>query len=82
MRGVTGVDAARIDGVNLMTIQTVVAELGTELGTVWPTEQHFTSWLRLSPQRDVSGGKVIRHTRERNRNRVTRALRQYRQIRF
>jgi hypothetical protein len=75
LKRITGVDAVRVDGLNLMTIQTVVAELGTELGTAWPTEQHFASWLKLSPQRDVSGGKVIRHTREKSRNRVAGALR-------
>jgi len=47
-----------------------VAELGTELGNGGATEQHFASWLGLSPKRDVSGGKVIRHTHEKNRNRV------------
>jgi hypothetical protein len=75
LKRVTGVDAIRIEGVNLMTIQTVVAELGTELGKWWPTEQHFASWLGLSPKRDVSGGKVIRHTHEKNRNRVAGILR-------
>ena len=75
LQRVTGVDALRIEGVNLMTIQTVVAELGTELGKSWPTEQHFASWLGLSPKRDVSGGKVIRHTREKSRNRVAGVLR-------
>ena len=45
------------------------------MGTWWPTEQHFASWLQLSPQRDVSGGKVIRHTREKSRNRVAGTLR-------
>jgi len=75
LKRVTGVDAIRIEGVNLMTIQTVVAELGTELGKWWPTEQHFASWLSLSPKRDVSGGKVIRHTREKSRNRVAGILR-------
>jgi transposase len=75
LQRVTGVDALRVEGINLMTIQTVVAELGTELGTCWPTEQHFASWLGLSPKRDVSGGKVIRHTRERSRNRVSGVLR-------
>jgi transposase len=58
-----------------MTIQTVVAELGTDLEKSWPTEQHFASWLGLSPKRDVSGGKVIRHTREKNQNRVAEILR-------
>ena len=75
LQRVTGVDALRIEGVNLMTLQTVVAELGTELGNSWPTEQHFASWLGLSPKRDVSGGKVIRHTREKSRNRVAGVLR-------
>jgi transposase len=75
LQRVTGVDALRVEGVNLMTIQTVVAEVGTELGQSWPTEQHFASWLGLSPKRDVSGGKVIRHTREKSRNRVAGVLR-------
>jgi transposase len=75
LQRVTGVDALRVEGVNLMTIQTVVAELGTELGQSWPTEQHFASWLGLSPKRDVSGGKVIRHTHEKSRNRVASVLR-------
>jgi hypothetical protein len=75
MRRVTGVDAFRIDGVSVMTIQTVVAKLGTELQKSWPTEQHFTSWLGLTPKRDVSGGKVIRHTRDKGSNRVAGILR-------
>ena len=75
MRRVTGVDAFRVEGLGVMTIQTVVSELGTELGEHWPTEQHFASWLGLSPKRDVSGGKVIRHARDKNRNRVAGVLR-------
>lgn len=75
MKRVTGVDAFRIDGVSVMTIQTVVAELGTELQISWPTEQHFTSWLGLTPKRDVSGGKVIRHARHKSSNRVAGILR-------
>jgi transposase len=72
---VSGVDALRVDGINLITFQTVVAELGTDLGNWFPTENHFASWLGLTPRRDVSGGKVIRHTREKSRNRVAGVLR-------
>jgi transposase len=72
---VSGVDALRVDGINLITFQTVVAELGTDLGNWFPTEHHFASWLGLTPRRDVSGGKVIRHTREKSRNRVAGVLR-------
>lgn len=75
MKRVTGVNGFSIDGVSVMTIQTVVAELGTELQISWPTEQHFASWLNLTPKRDVSGGKVIRHTRDKSSNRVADILR-------
>lgn len=75
LKRVTGVDALRVEGINLMTLQTVIAELGTDLGGWFPTEQHFASWLGLSPKRDVSGGKVIRHTREKSSNRVASVLR-------
>jgi transposase len=72
---VSGVDALRIDGINLITFQTVVAELGTDLANWFPTEHHFASWLGLTPRRDVSGGKLIRHTREKSRNHVASVLR-------
>jgi transposase len=72
---VSGVDALRVDGINLITFQTVVAELGTDLANSFPTEYHFASWLGLTPRRDVSGGKVIRHTRAKSRNRVAGVLR-------
>jgi transposase len=72
---VAGVDATRIDGVDVMTIMTVVAELGVDPGAHWPTEGHFTSWLSLSPKRDISGGKVIRHIQEKSSNRVASVLR-------
>ena len=72
---VCGVDATRIPGVDVMTMQTIIAELGTDLKIHWPTEYHFASWLNLSPKRDISGGKLIRHRRERNSNRVAAVLR-------
>jgi transposase len=72
---ISGVDALRIDGINLITFQTVVAELGTDRGNWFPTENHFASWLGLTPRRDISGGKVIRHTRDKNRNRIAGVLR-------
>src|SRR2546423_15623971 len=39
LKRVTGVDAIRIEGVNLMPIQTAVAEVGTELGEWGPTQK-------------------------------------------
>jgi transposase len=70
-----GVDLTRIDGIHVMTAQTVYAELGPDLGAAFPSEDHFASWLMLAPKKDVSGGKVIRHYSMHSRNRVAQALR-------
>lgn len=69
-----GVDLRIIDGVDLLTAQMIYSELGTDL-SAWPSEKHFTSWLELSPRRDISGGKVIRQEKRQVRNRVANALR-------
>ena len=52
-----------IDGIDIITIQTVLAEVGSDL-SAWKTEAHWSSWLNLAPKRDISGGRVIRHVRE------------------
>lgn len=74
LRRVSGVDLTRIDGINVMTAQTILAEVGPDL-SAWKSEAQFSSWLGLSPQRDISGGKVIRQPKRRVCNRVTNALR-------
>jgi transposase len=53
---VMGADLTVIDGIKLMTVQTVYSELGPDL-SAFPTENHFASWLMLAPKRDISGGK-------------------------
>jgi transposase len=70
----TGVDLTTIDGINVLTAQTMFAELGPDL-SAFPSEAHFCSWLTLSPKRDVSGGKVIKHVSSPMQNRVALALR-------
>ena len=57
LQRVCGVDLTSIDGIDVMTAQTVVAELGTDFSR-WKDEAHLTSWLGLVPCRDISGGKV------------------------
>ena len=74
LKRVLGADLTVIDGVKLMTIQTLYSELGADL-SAFPTEQHFTSWLMLAPKREVSGGKLIKHSNLHGRNRVANALR-------
>lgn len=71
---VMGADLTAIDGIKLMTIQTIYSELGPDL-SAFPSEDEFASWLMLAPKRDVSGRKVIRHVWVKGRNRVANALR-------
>jgi len=73
-RRILGVDATTIDGIDVMTVQTFLAEVGPDL-SAWKTERHWSSWLNLAPKRDISGGRVIRHTREHRTNRVGNAFR-------
>ena len=73
LKRVMGVDLTRIDGVKVMTVQTIYAELGADL-SAFPTERHFASWLLLAPKRDVSGGKVIKHVIFKGSSRVANSL--------
>lgn len=71
---ICGVDLTSIDGIDVMTAQTILSELGTDL-SAFPTENHFASWLGLTPSKDISGGRVIGPSQRRVQNRVTMALR-------
>jgi transposase len=71
---VFGVDLTRIDGINVITAQVILSELGTDL-SAFPSEAHFASWLELAPRRDITGGKVIKQKSRESKNRVANALR-------
>ena len=70
----TGVDLTRIDGVDAFTALKVVGEIGTDM-TRWPSAKHFASWLGLSPNNRITGGKVISSRTKANANRAAAALR-------
>ena len=70
----TGTDLTQIDGIDVMTAMTVVSEVGWDMSK-WKTENHFVSWLKLSPDNKISGGKVIGKGRMPTNNRATTVLR-------
>jgi transposase len=52
-----GVDLTQVPGIQATTALGLLAELGQDV-RAWPTVKHFTSWLGLSPNKKVSGGKT------------------------
>jgi transposase len=71
---ITGVDLTQIDGINVQTAQVVISEVGVDMSR-WRTEGHFASWLGLSPNNEITGGKVIGHGTKKVLNRARVALR-------
>ncbi len=70
-----GIDLSSIEGVGNGALITILSEIGTDL-SVFPSAKHFSSWLRLSPNNKVSGGKLISNRTMKGRNRLAIALRQ------
>lgn len=69
-----GVDLTQIDGVNVLTAQVVLSEIGLDMSQ-WSTVKHFASWLGLCPNNRITGGKVKKRGRRKTTNRVAQALR-------
>ena len=67
-------DLTRIDGVDGFTALKVVSEVGTDM-TKWKSAKHCASWLGLSPNNRVTGGKVIGSKTKPSANRAAAALR-------
>jgi hypothetical protein len=69
-----GVDLTQIDGVDAVTVQKVISEIGTDMSP-WPTVKHFCSWLGLAPNNKITGGKVISRRTKKSNNQAAQALR-------
>ncbi len=70
----TGVDFTAIPGLNELTVQTILSEIGTDMSK-WDTEKHFTSWLGLSPTNKISGAKVLSSRTRKIKNSAANAFR-------
>jgi transposase len=71
---ISGVDLTRIDGIGLQTAQKVFFEVGTDV-SAWSNERQFSSWLGLSPNHRISGGKVLKRNSRKVVNPLSVALR-------
>ena len=71
---ISGTDLTQIDGINVMTAQTIIAEVGVDMSR-FPSEAHFASFLGLCPDNQITGGKVRRRGTKHVQNRAATALR-------
>src|SRR5438445_8307752 len=71
---ITGIDWTQINGIDVLTAQTVIAEAGADL-SAFPSEKRYTSWLGLVPTNEQSGGKILRRRTRKVVNRAAAAFR-------
>ena len=69
-----GVDLLAIEGVSYSTVLTLMSEVGNGIHK-FETAKQFSSWLRLSPNNKISGGKVLSNKIPKGSNRLKIALR-------
>lgn len=73
LRRITGIDLTAVDGLSLDLAQKIIGEIGTDMRQ-FPTEKHFCSWLRLAPNNQITGGKIIRSATGKSHNHARQAF--------
>ena len=71
---ITGVDFTKIDGLNVLTVQSILTEVGLN-PEAFGTEKRFASWLGLCPQNRITGGRIINNKTRKVVNRASKAFR-------
>ena len=69
-----GVNLMEIPGISYGTVLTFVSEIGENI-LKFPSAKAFASWLRLTPNKKITGGKVIGNNIKRGVNIMSTALR-------
>jgi transposase len=71
---ILGVDLTQVPGINILTTQILLAEIGPDLSSC-DDGSALASWLGLCPDNRVSGGKVLSVKTRKVKNRAATALR-------
>jgi transposase len=74
LKRILGVDLTAIPGLNVLAVLTLLSEIGTNMSK-WRHEKAFASWLGLSPNRKVSGERVLSSRTRKVNNRAATTLR-------
>lgn len=72
----TGIDLTSLPGISDNTALLIFAELGGTDVSAWASEKSFSSWLKLCPGNNISGGKRRKSKRQKpSVNYISQALR-------
>lgn len=71
---ISGVDFTQIEGLNVLTVQTILSEVGLD-ASKFPTQKHFASWLGLCPDNRITGGTIKSSKTRKVNNRAADAFR-------
>lgn len=71
---ITGVNLTKIPGIETNAAVKILSEIGMDMNN-WKTSNHFTSWLGLSPENKVSGGKRLSSRTKSSANRAAEVFR-------
>lgn len=74
LKNIIGIDLTKIDGLEDKSVLEIISVTGLDMNK-WPTADHFTSWLNLSPRPKITGGKLIGYGKRFTNNNATQAFR-------
>lgn len=71
---ITGVDLTLLPAMGVSTALTMISETGLDM-KVWKSEKHFRSWLGISANNKVSGGRILQNRTKRRKKKAAITLR-------
>lgn len=74
LKSIYGVDITKIYGISGLTGLEILSEVGTDMSK-WKTAGHYVSWLGLSPNNKISGGRLLSSSVQKKKNRAGQAFR-------
>jgi transposase len=73
LQNILGTDLTAVPGLDEDGLLSIIAEVGTDLSK-WASAKHFTAWLGLAPNPQISGKKVIGQGKQKVKNRAKEAF--------
>jgi len=75
MHIIFGVNLCKIEGVGELTTLKILAEMGNDFSR-WESSSCFAAWLNLSPNTEITGGKIIKSKIQKKTNIAGQGIRQ------